>query len=241
MSVKRAVVLAGYSYDGHIFKDIFSYLEELRKYSDFIVAVYDNNALIKSDVEKLLSKYADICILNNHKEYDFGSYKRGYFYLKEKGILNSVDKLILCNDSVIFQGRSLERFFRNEEKKDFYGFTSYKKGMHEDTFEWDIIPHVQSYFLSVSKEIFLRDWFEDFMKSIEKQKEKYNVVAKYEIGISKLVEKHGFQLSSFYPMLETEPCRTFLARFSGFHKELEELYLLEKRQYAIAYERGVRF
>ncbi len=195
--------------------------------------------MVRSELEKLLSSYVDVLILKNHGEYDFGSYKRGFFFLKEKGILDSADKLIFCNDSVIFQGRSLEPFFKREENKDFYGFTSYKRGMYPDTFEWDYMLHIQSYFLSISKEIYSKDWFIDFMSSIEKQNHKYNVVAKYEIGISKLIENHGYELTSFYPKLETEPCRTFLARFSGFHKELEELFFLEKRQYATAYNNGI--
>ena len=240
MDKKRAIVFAGYSNNGFVFEDVFLYLKELRKYSDFIVAVYDNKELADDDKKRLLNGYVDALIVERHDEYDFGSYKRGFLFLKEKGILNSVDKLLLCNDSVIFQGRSLEPFFKREVNKDFYGFTMYKRGMYPDTFEWDYIPHIQSYFLSISKEIYLTDWFIEFMKSVERQNHKYNVVAKYEIGISKLIERHGYELTSFYPKLETEPCRTFLARFSGFHQELSELFFLEKRQYAIAYLNGVR-
>ena len=238
MSVKRAVVFAGYSYDGSVFEDVYAYLVELRKYSELIVAVFDNEKLNEEDIEHLKS-LVDVCILGRHNEYDFGSYKRGFFFLKNQGILDKTDKLLLCNDSVIFQGRSLEPFFKREEQKDFYGFTMYKRGLYPDTFKWDYIPHIQSYFLSISKEIYSTDWFCDFMASIKHENEKFNVVAKYEIGISKLIERHGYELTSFYPKLETEPCRTFLARFSGFHKELSELFFLEKRQYAIAYERGI--
>ena len=239
MSKKRAIIFAGYSYDGSIFKDIYPYLEELRNYADYIVAVYDNADLNNDEKQKLVSKYVDACILGHHGEYDFGSYKRGFFFLKKQGILDSVDKLLLCNDSVIFQGRSLAPFFKREEIKDFYGFTSYKKGMHPDTFEWDFIPHIQSYFLSIAKEIYSTDWFCEFMASVKRENHKYNVIAKYEIGISKLIESHGYKLSSFYPMLETEPCRTFLSRFRGFHEELADIFFLEKRQYAIAYNKGV--
>ena len=236
---KRAVVFAGYSYDGLIFEDVYDYLKELRNYSDCIIAVYDNDSLQKSAVEKLLNGYADGCIINHHGEYDFGSYKKGYLVLKEKGILDSVDKLILCNDSVIFQGRSLEPFFKREEKKDFYGFTSYKKGIQYNTPQKGIPPHIQSYFLSISKEIYSTDWFDKFMLSIQKEANKDNVIFKYELGISKLIQEKGYELTTFYPALETEPCRTFLARFSGFHKELEELFFLEKRQYAIAFQKGI--
>jgi hypothetical protein len=67
----------------------------------------------------MMSDYVDALIIGRHEEYDFGSYKRGYSYLREKGVLDKVDKLIFCNDSVIFQGRSLEPFFKRErEKKD---------------------------------------------------------------------------------------------------------------------------
>ena len=239
MSKKRAVVFAGYSSNGLVFDDVFSYLSELKNYSDYIVVVYDNERLIDGEKEKLLKAGADAIIEQRHEEYDFGSYKRGFFFLKERGILDSVDKLLLCNDSVIFQGRSLAPFFKREEKKDFYGFTLYRRGVFPDTFEWGNIPHIQSYFLSISKEIYSQEWFVDFMKSVQKQNHKYNVIAKYEIGISKLIEKHGYELTSFYPKLAIEPCRIFLARFSGFHEELEELFFLEKRQYAIAYLNGI--
>lgn len=238
MNKKRAIAFAGYSYNGFIFNDVFAYLQELRKYSDYIVAVYDNERIDDSEKEKLLN-IVDAVIAERHEEYDFGSYKRGFFFLKEKGILDSVDKLLLCNDSVIFQGRSLEPFFKREEIKDFYGFTSYRRGLYPDTFKWDYIPHIQSYFLSISKEIYSTDWFVDFMKSIKKENNKYNVIAKYEIGISKVIEKHGYQLSSYYPILDTEPCRTFLSKYRGFHEELSEIFFLEKRQYAIAYLNGV--
>jgi len=240
MRIKRAVVFAGYSPDGKIFDDVFPYLEELRKHSDCIIAAYDNDRLLKSDAEKLVNSYVDALILSRHEEYDFGSYKRGYSFLKEKGILNSVDKLIFCNDSVIFQGRSLEPFFKKEEKKDFYGFTAYKKGIQYNTAKRNIPPHIQSYFLSISKEIFSTDWFDNFMMSIKKEPDKNNVIAKYELGISALIKEHGYELKTFYPALEVEPCRTFLARFSGFHEEMEELFFLEKRQYAIAYQNGIR-
>ena len=237
--MKRAIVFAGYSPDGLIYEDVFAYLKELRNYTECIVAVYDNDNIKESERNKLLNGYVDVLIMNHHGEYDFGSYKKGFLFLKERGVLDKVDKLILCNDSVIFQGRSLKPFFKREEIKDFYGFTSYKRGMYPDTFQWDYIPHVQSYFLSISKEIYSTDWFSEFMASIKRENHKYNVVAKYEIGISKLIERHGYPLSSFYPMLETEPCRTFLARFRGFHEEISELFFLEKRQYATAYENGV--
>lgn len=239
LEIKRAIVFAGYSYDGFIFEDVYSYLKELKKYSDCIVAVYDNNALNKSATDRLLNECADVCIIGHHGEYDFGSYKKGYLFLKEKGVLNSADKLIFCNDSVIFQGRSLEPFFKREEKKDFYGFTRYKKGIQYNTPQKNIPPHIQSYFLSMSKEIFSADWFNDFIMSIKKEADKQNVIMRYEFGINRLMQEHGYELTSFYPALETEPCRTFLARFSGFHEELPELFFLEKRQYAIAYKNGV--
>lgn len=239
MGKKRAVVFAGFSNNGLIYEDVFPYLEELKKYSDCIVAVYDNAKLDDNETKKLVEKYVDALILKRHGEYDFGSYKRGYLYLKSKGILDSVDKLILCNDSVIFQGKSLEQFFKREEIKDFYGFTAYKKGVQYNTPQKNIPPHIQSYFLSISKEIYSTDWFNNFIMSIQREDSKDSVIRNYEIGISTLIKEHGYKLTSFYPALEVEPCRTFLAKYSGFHEEMSELFLLEKRQYAIAYQNGI--
>ena len=238
MSKKRAVVFAGFSPNGRIFEDVFPYLEELRNHAGYIVAVYDNAQLNESDKQKLTS-LVDALIIQRHEEYDFGSYKRGFCFLKENGILNQADKLLLCNDSVIFQGRSIEPFFKREETKDFYGFTAYKKGIQYNTPQKNIPPHIQSYFLSISKEIFDTDWFQNFIMSVKKEAGKSDVIVNYEIGLSQLIREHGYKLTSFYPALEVEPCRTFLARFSGFHEELSELFFLEKRQYAIAYQKGI--
>ncbi len=246
-NIKRAVVFAGYSPDGRIYKDVFPYLEELRKYSEYIIAVYDNKNIEQTELEKL-KMYVDEYIIDRHGEYDFGSYKRGFFRLKEKQILDSTDKLLFCNDSIIYQGKSLDLFFKLETEKDFYGLTSYRKEKTENDVNFDDLFHIQSYFLSISKNIYNKIWFNDFISSIKKELDKDDIINRYEIGISRLIEKNGYKIDSFYPTLScasVNPCLFFLSKTSCFSWgeeqfifdfcEDEEFFLFEKRNVADLY------
>lgn len=67
-----------------------------------IVYVADSKALPET-VEKL-KELCDYIIIKRHKEYDFGSYKKAYQYLQKVNLLDKVDSLLFCNDSVDFVG-----------------------------------------------------------------------------------------------------------------------------------------
>lgn len=72
-------------------------------------------------VEKL-KKLCDCVIVKRHKEYDFGSYKRGYQYLSDSHLLEKIDSLLICNDSVDFVGNSedLKEIFTKAKADDAY-------------------------------------------------------------------------------------------------------------------------
>ena len=76
----RSAVFAHYDRDNHIEPYVVHYLRELKKITDSIVFVSDSN-LNNSELKKL-DGIADKTIAERHGEYDFGSYKRGYLYLK---------------------------------------------------------------------------------------------------------------------------------------------------------------
>ena len=174
---RRAICFAGYSANCVIDKNVILYLKELKKYSDYIVYVTDNN-IIPSELKKI-KNIVDAVICERHNEYDFGSYKRGYFLLKEQNILEKVDSLLFVNDSVIYNGKSLKEVFDLSENKPFYGLTVNSHGynkLSEGMYGWIKAPHIQSFFAQVSKDIFNSNWFYDFMQSIQHLENKKDII-----------------------------------------------------------------
>ena len=151
------IVFAAFTPDGIIPENTIEYLKELKKYSDYIVLVGDC-PIFKSETKKI-EGIVDAYMFKRHQEYDFGSYKRGFEILKRNKVLDNIDNLILCNDSVIYNGGSLEEFFINAKTNHFYGLTLNNYGYNKDLVYGEYSPHLQSYLLSISKDIFNTKYF----------------------------------------------------------------------------------
>lgn len=199
---KTATIFAMFNKDGLILDNTINYLRELRKYSDFLVIVSDC-PMLKMEIEKV-SNLVDAYIFKRHKEYDFGSYKRGFLILQKLNILENVDNLIFCNDSVLFNGISIEEIVSGVKTYDFYGVTINKTGYSKKLVLDAIEPHIQSYFVSVSKNIFEKQFFIDFINSIKREKNKLKIVYKYEQGLSRTIAFNGFDMHSYYPVREND-------------------------------------
>ena len=75
--MRRAAVFAHYDKDRIIDDYVIYYLKSLKEIFDNIVFV-SCLEIPKEEIAKL-DGIADYVICENHNEYDFGSYKRGYF------------------------------------------------------------------------------------------------------------------------------------------------------------------
>jgi lipopolysaccharide biosynthesis protein len=224
---KRAVIFAGYTSNGFIKEDVICFLQELKKYSDYIIGLWDCEHIDNNELIKLQTIVNEIFV-ERHEEYDFGSYKRGYQFLLNNNRLEDFDQIVFCNDSIIFQNESLVDFFEKSKKQDFYGLTWHAHGFYPVTYQWDRLEHIQSFLICISKKIFSSDWFQDFIFSIKKENNKNEIIAKYEIGLSQLILKRGFTLESFYPKVDSwfEPCGYYLHADSNFGQK--RLFLKRK-------------
>lgn len=71
------------------------------------------------------------------------------------------------------------------------------------------IPHIQSYFFVLKKEVFSHPAFLNFIKSIKKEKSRNEVILKYEIGLSELLlnnkaDSCNFVMKSFIEAYQDE-------------------------------------
>lgn len=184
---KRIAVFASYSSDGTIADYVVYYLKELKKVCDSIVFIADN-PIFPTEIEKI----KDIVIyaqFERHNEYDFGSYKRGYMWLKEQGLLKRCDELLICNDSCYGPVYPLKDIFDKMAKKDcdFWGVLS----------NTEIQYHLQSYFLNFKQNVFNSDCFDNFMTNIQRQDSVQQVILQYETKLTQILNDAGFKSCAF--------------------------------------------
>ena len=194
--MKRAAIFAHYDKDAIVDDYVIYYLKELKKITDTIVFV-SCCELSDNEIEKVKTITPDI-IAKFHDEYDFGSYKRGFLYLKEK--LDEFNELIFANDSCYGPLYPLKNVFDKMEDQncDFWGITKnnfgYKKNLQHCFVKR---PHIQSYFIVFNKNIFTKNFFFDFIQSIKHQNTKKQIISNYEIGLTELLLKNDFIYKTF--------------------------------------------
>ena len=204
---RRACIFASFTRHGFTTEETLHYLRELKKQVDYLVFVADSKA--KDETINVIENIADALIIGRHEEYDFGSYKRGFDLLDRSGILNNIDDLLFCNDSVDFVGSQddLNNIFNMAKSYDAYGICTATYGFGDKIkrhkYEWIKSPHVQSYFVSLRKRVFSSSEFKKAIYSIKKIKHKTDIIRRYEMGLTRFLDKHGFTHGSYYPYDET--------------------------------------
>ncbi len=191
--MNKVAIFAHYDKKNIIDDYVIFYVKELQKIARDVIFVsccdLPEEELNKLDCYKLVQK---------HNEYDFGSYKRGFNFAKEKNLLKDCEELIFVNDSCYGPFKPLEKIFNQMSvtdcdfwglTKNRIGFKKLKNGKVKDVY----CPHIQSYFLVLRQSAFNSKSFEDFINSVEYQENKNDIILKYEIGLTKTLEKAGFK------------------------------------------------
>lgn len=236
--MNRIAVFAHYSEHNTIENFVLYYLKELSKVTDKIIFVSDND-LDDTELEKIKPLVAHF-ICQKHGEYDFGSYKRGYLYAYEQGLLNKCDELIFANDSCYAPLYPFENMFSVMSPKplDFWGVTSNQIGYYvvDNELVLKEIKHIQSYFIVFKPSVFNSELFLNFIKSIKHEDYKKLIIAKYEVGMTKMLEDNGYKCDVYcqtskekdntqiseYNVLITKDKSPFLKRSIVLYKNVKE-------------------
>ena len=212
----RIAIFASFSSDCRISEYVIYYIKELKKVCDAIIFVADNPVL-PNEIDKIkdLVIYASF---DRHKEYDFGSYKRGYAWAKKNKLLTNCDELILCNDSCYGPIYPLVDIFdiMKEKKCDFWGMVQNS----------DINYHLQSYFIVFRKKILKENNLYKFLSKVKKEKKFWNIVFKYEMKLTHYLQKKGYVADAFIP-LNTPEIETACFRSGNRNKTLHPLTMIK--------------
>ncbi|MGN0916083.1 MAG: rhamnan synthesis F family protein [Succinivibrio sp.] len=199
--MKRIAVFAFYNKDGIIKNYVIRYLKYLKEISDSIIFIADNE-LDDRELEKI-SCLIDYSECHPHGEYDFGSYKRGFNYLKKNHLLEDTDELVFCNDSCFCVDSLSPAFLKMDESDcDFYALT--KSNEYE--------PHLQSFFLVIRKRLLNSKVFDDYLNSVVHLDSFLEIVNKYEIPLKRTFESLGFKSDAFLKMTGKYPVTFYPVR-----------------------------
>lgn len=210
--MKRVAVFAHFDKNNIIQDYVVYYLSELKKCAEKIIFVSDSE--ISPEELKKIDKIVEHSIVGKHGEYDFGSYKRGFIYAKENGLLNDCEELIFANDSCYAPLYPFDEMFSVMSMKqlDFWGAVlsnaneNNKKGWYN---------HIQSYFIVFKPDVFNSQIFQNFVKSIKNEETKDDVILKYEMGMTHLLEINGFKYDSY-----SQVCKKVQSAHACAYREL---------------------
>lgn len=179
----RTAIFSAFMTDGCISEAVVYYLKELKKVVGNIIFIADC-PVFPEEVEKI-KDIVSYCMCQRHKGGLFGSYKLGYLYVKEKGLLNSTRSLVFCNDRGIGPFFPLEEMFEEMSGRsvDYWGLT---------TLQSKQTAYAQHYLLTVRPKVFQSTVFSDFIQSIEREIDERDDFFKYESGLFRVLKNNGF-------------------------------------------------
>ena len=160
--MKRVVVFAHYDLHNCIQDYVVYYIKELQKIAEKIIFVSDCE-LSEAELSKIAPHVVQ-SIAYHHGEYDFGSYKRGYQWANENGLLDDCEEFILANDSCYAPLFPFSEMFSKMSIKelDFWGVTANPEGLEivDGKPIANFQDHIQSYFIVFKPQVFKSDIFD---------------------------------------------------------------------------------
>ena len=187
----RYAVFAGFNANGTIDDYVITYLKGLDEVTDGIVYIADSS-LKEGELKKL--KYLNILYTSHirHQEYDWGSYKRGFNWLKENGYLKNADELIFANDSCYAPITSFKPMFNEMSKRDNLDFWG-------DLQNTQFSNHIQSYFIVFRKKIINSKSFASFINQVTHHDDTREYITKYETKLTPFLENIGYKWDTYIP------------------------------------------
>lgn len=218
-SPKRITLFAAYDAEGMIDDTVISYVTELSRHSDvYFLADYDLDTDTLSKLHHITKGAWGI----RHGEYDFGSYKRLSKYLVGWEIIAQYDELLLVNDSSYLLTPLDDVFHKMDATSSSWWGMQASKGIYETRdvpsnqyrnkipiteikesflakFEEDDIYdfHIGSYFLAFRQPVLKSGFLERFLNSVEKQRNKKNIILNYEVGLTRALINEGYTFETY--------------------------------------------
>lgn len=186
----RYAIFAGYNANQTIPDYVITYLKGLNEVSDGVVYIADSE--LKEDEYKKIKNLVIHTEHKRHNEYDWGSYKRGFNWLKQYGYLEKAKELIFANDSCYAPMKSFKPMFKKmsyHPNLDFWG----------DSQNTVFTNHIQSYFMVMRKPVINSKVFHNFLNNVTHQEYSSMYITEYEVKLTPVLEALGYKWDSYLP------------------------------------------
>jgi len=177
-------VFAHFDPGGCVAPHVERYLAALSATANRLMVV--STADLSRDGRRSIERYGEL-ILRENVGYDFYSWKVGLDGVRD---WEDYDRVLICNDSVIGPYRPLPRILDEMARRrlDFWGITQSK----------EIEPHVQSWFVVFERPVLQSGLLHGFWRAMTPVSDRYWVIRRYEIGMSRLLRTAGFRMDSYF-------------------------------------------
>ncbi|WP_420567136.1 rhamnan synthesis F family protein [Thalassovita sp.] len=182
--LSKACVFVHFDKDGKIDPHVIHHVKAICDAGFQVIFVSNAPGVTPEEIEKI-RPYTWRIILRTNIGYDFGAWKTGIHQIEN---IAELDCLLLCNDSVYGPLEPLDQVFSKMSQRDhdFWGIV--------DTSEVSL--HVQSFFVCYGKRVLSSPIFQKFWRDLPLYKQKFRVIYKGEIGLSKKLLKAGFRMGA---------------------------------------------
>jgi hypothetical protein len=176
-------VFAHFDPGGQVAPHVRRYLAALTDAVDRVVVV--SAAQLTDSSREVLRGYGEL-VERENVGYDFYSWKTG---LDHAGDWDAFDRVLICNDSVVGPMRPFSEILGDgaPEDADFWGMTASN----------EISPHVQSWFVVFERPVITSGLLHAFWRAMEPVSNRYVVIRRYEVGLSKLLLTGGLRMGSY--------------------------------------------
>jgi hypothetical protein len=151
-----------------------------------------------SDKKKLIDTYLGVFNFGR----DFGSYKKGFNYIFNRGLHKHAPRIVMLNDSVFYEPSRLEPFLKE--------LVITKKEVLGATHNYEINYHIGSFCISFAKSITNNKRFISYWKNFRRTDLRRNVICRGEMGLSKAIQKIASNESSISVIYNQAATHQFL-------------------------------
>lgn len=185
--MNRILLYIHYNKSDELSGHVIYQLEQIRALFSRVILI-SNSHLDKNHIRKLEMIGIFEIIQRENIGFDFAAWRDGMKYVGFDH-LEKYDSVTLMNDTCIGPLWNLKEYFEKFEKRvdiDFWGMTNFRKTKY-------FKEHIQSYFISYSRQVVASKVFQKFWTSIRDYENIRSVIDHYETKFTGILTKSGFK------------------------------------------------
>ena len=191
--MKRILFYVHYNKLSIISQHVLYQLEHMRPLFSKIVFI-SNSALNEKDKKKIENQHLiDYYIERENVGFDFAAWRDGMAEIGFEEIKN-YDSVTLMNDTCfgpLWDMKEVYRRFENDSFVNFWGMTNFRRTKH-------FREHIQSYYMSFSKEVVASNVFQNFWLCVQNFTDVQDVINHYETNITTNLVDAGFSYRTVF-------------------------------------------